>query len=100
MTDLHLQTLFKEVQDNVLKDDLRLPSMPDVAMEVHTAVSKDSTTCDTLTDVIAKDPALTAYLVKAAPSPVYPRAVPPKVLSDVVGLLGFAATNSLVMIHC
>ena len=98
MTDL--QTLFQEVLDNVLKDDLRLPSMPDVAMEVRTAVSKDSTTCDTLTDIIAKDPALTAYLVKAASSPVYRRAVPPKVLSDVVGLLGFAATNSLVMIHC
>jgi HD-like signal output (HDOD) protein len=100
MTDTNLQALFQEVLDRVLKDDLRLPSMPDVAMKVRSAISKDSTTGDTLTAIIAKDPSLTAYLVQAASSPVYRRASPPKTLSEVVGLLGFAATNSLVMIHC
>jgi HD-like signal output (HDOD) protein len=99
MTDANLQVLFQEVLDRVLKDDVRLPSIPDVAMKVRSAISKDNTTVDSLTAIIAKDPALTAYLVRAASSPIYRRAMPPKTLSEVVGLLGFAATDSLVMIH-
>ena len=99
MPQADLQALFQEVLDKVLNDDLKLPSMPDIAIDVRVAISDDNTTCESLTAIIAKDPALTAYLVKAASSPVYRRPVPPKTLSDVVGLLGFAATSSLVMIH-
>ena len=99
MTDTNLPALFQEILDRVLKDELRLPSMPDVAMKVRSAISNESTTNDTLTAIIAKDPGLTAYLVQAASSPVYRRASPPKTLTEVVGLLGFAATSSLVMLH-
>ena len=97
--DTNLEALFQEVLARALSDQLRFPSLPDVAMSVRAAISDDSTTCDSLKAIIAKDPALTAYLLKAASSPLYRRAVPPKTLSDVVGLLGFAATNNLVMIH-
>ncbi|MEM8498934.1 MAG: HDOD domain-containing protein [Pseudomonadota bacterium] len=97
--EANLQILFQDILDRVLNDDLRLPSMPDIAIDVRVAISEDNTTCESLTAIIAKDPALTAYLVKAASSPIYRRPVPPKTLADVVGLLGFAATSSLVMIH-
>ncbi len=99
MTDTNLQALFQEVLDRVLQEDFRLPSMPDVAMKVRSAISKDNATCNSLTEIIAKDPALTAYLIQAASSPVYRRAVPPKTLAEVVGVLGFSATSSLVMVH-
>ncbi len=94
-----LQALFEEVIERVLSDELRLPSLPDVALKVRSAVSDDNTTCESLTEIIAKDPGLTTYLVQAASSPVYRRAVPPKTLAEVVGLLGFEATSSLVMLH-
>ena len=99
MTDTNLEALYQEVLDRVLDDDFRLPSMPDIAMNVRSAISQDSTTVDTLTQIIAKDPALTAYLIQAASSPVFRRAVAPKTLADVVGLLGFSATSNLVMIY-
>lgn len=99
MNEAELENLYQEVLDGVLNDELRLPSLPDVTMKVREAVAAESTTCDTLTEIIAKDPGLTAYLVRAASSPVYRRAVPPTTLTEVVGLLGFAATNSLVMLH-
>ena len=99
MTDKNLEALYQEVLDIVLKDDVRLPSMPDIAMKVRAAIAKDSTTNVSLTAIIAKDPALTAYLVQAASSPIYRRSMPPRTLAEVVSLLGFAATNSLVMIH-
>ncbi len=97
--DSNLEALFQEVLDRVLSDELKLPSLPDVAMNVRSAIADDNTTIDTLTEIIAKDPGLTAYLVKAASSPIYRRAVPPKTLGEVVGLFGFSATNSLVMVH-
>src|SRR4051812_24138181 len=99
MSNKNLESLYQEVLDKVLEDDLRLPSMPDIAMNVRSAISKETTTNASLTATIAKDPALTAYLVQAASSPVYRRAMAPRTLADVVSLLGFAATNSLVMLH-
>ncbi len=100
VTEAALEALYQEVLDRVLNDDLLLPSMPDIALDVRAAISQDTTTCESLTEIISRDPALTAYLVKAAASPVYRRPVPPKTLADVIGLLGFSATSSLVMIHC
>lgn len=99
LPDSSLQALFEEVIERVLNDELRLPSLPDIALKVRSAVADDNTTCESLTEIIAKDPGLTAYLVQAASSPVYRRAVPPQTLSEVVGLLGFEATSSLVMLH-
>jgi HD-like signal output (HDOD) protein len=99
MTETNLHGLYQNVLDQVLKEDVRLPSMPDVAMKVRSAISIDSTSNETLTTIIARDPGLTAYLVRAASSPIYRRSAAPKTLSEVVGLLGFAATNSLVMIY-
>ncbi len=99
MTDKNLETLYQDVLDKVLNDNMRLPSMPDIAMKVRSAITQEHTTNASLTAIIAKDPALTAYLVQAASSPIYRRSTAPKTLSEVVGLLGFAATNNLVMIH-
>lgn len=99
MISEELTTLYKSVLDKVLNDDVLLPSLPDVTMKVRQAVADEHTTIETLTEIIAKDPALTAYLVQAASSPVYRRAVPATTLSEVTGLLGFSAINSLVMLH-
>jgi len=99
MNETELHEFYKEVLDRVLNDELRLPSLPDVTMRVRDAIAAENTTSESLTEIIAKDPGLTAYLVRAASSPVYRRAIPPTTLTEVVGLLGFAATNSLVMLH-
>lgn len=99
MTEIDLHALYQEMLDKVLNDQIRLPSQPDVMMRVRKAVADTNSTSHSLTDIIAKDPGLTAYLVQAAASPIYRRAVPPKTLSDVVGLLGFAATSSLVSLY-
>ncbi|MBT8448655.1 MAG: HDOD domain-containing protein, partial [Gammaproteobacteria bacterium] len=99
MTDTNLESLYQGILDRVLENDFHLPSMPDIAMKVRSAITKDITTVDSLTEIISKDPSLTAYLVQAASSPVFRRAVAPKTLSDVIGLLGFSSTSSMVMVY-
>jgi HD-like signal output (HDOD) protein len=99
MTNSNLTELYKTVLDKALSDKVKLPSVPDIAMKVRQAIADPNATTDKVTQIIAKDPALTAYLVRAASSPVYRRAVQPKTLTEVITLLGFAATNSLVVLH-
>lgn len=95
----NLDSLYQDVLSSLSNNDLLLPSMPELTMKVRAALKDDNTSCDSLTEIISKDPTLTAYLVQAGSSPIYRRAVPPKTLSEVIGLLGFASVNSLVMLH-
>ena len=99
LPDTSLEDCYRELLNSVLSGEVKLPSLPDVTMKVRAAISNENTTAAEVTNIIMKDPALTGYLVQTASSPIYRRAVPPKTLSDVVGLLGFSATNSLVMLH-
>lgn len=99
MTDADLNQIYQNVLEKVLNNSVVLPSMPDITMRVRQAVADERTTAESLTEILAKDPALTAYLVQAASSPVYRRAVPAKTLSEVTSLLGFSAISSLVMLH-
>lgn len=94
-----LSLMYQGVLEKVLKDSSRLPSLPDIAFKIRNAIAAENTTADTLTTLIAKDPALTAHLIKSAASPIYRRSVPPKTLGEVIGMLGFSATNSLVMLY-
>ena len=51
-TDLHVY--YQEILNRVLNEDLRLPSQPDVMMKVRKAVGDDNTTCESLSEIIAK----------------------------------------------
>jgi HD-like signal output (HDOD) protein len=99
LPDTSREDCYRELLNNVLSGEVKLPSLPDVTMKVRAAIADENNTAADITNIIMKDPALTGYLVQTASSPIYRRAVPPKTLSDVVGLLGFSATNSLVMFH-
>jgi HD-like signal output (HDOD) protein len=99
MTASDLTAVYQSVLQRVATDNSRLPTLPDIAFKIRAAIAKDSTTVDTLMALISKDPALTAHLMKAASSPLYRRSVAPKTLGEVIGILGFSATNSLVMLY-
>lgn len=100
MTSNPLDPNYHTIIDRVLKDKSLLPSLPDIAFKIRGAITEETTTVETLTAIIAKDPALTAHLIKSAASPIYRRQVPPKTLAEVIGLVGFSATSSLIFLYC
>ncbi|BCX82035.1 hypothetical protein MIT9_P1617 [Methylomarinovum caldicuralii] len=55
----------------LLEDDRELPSLPDVVVRLRAAIDDPASTADTLAEIIASDPALTARLLKLANSPLY-----------------------------
>jgi HD-like signal output (HDOD) protein len=91
--------VYRTVIKHVLNDSERLPSLPAITLKIRKAIGDSHTDAHALAQLIGKDPALSTLLIKSASSPLYRRAVPPKTLSDVIALLGFANVNSLVMVH-
>lgn len=91
--------VYRTVIKHVLSDSERLPSLPTITLRIRKAISDPNATAQSLAQLIGKDPALSALLIKSASSPLYRRAVAPKTLADVIALLGFANVNSLVMVH-
>jgi HD-like signal output (HDOD) protein len=91
--------VYRSVISRVLSDSERLPSLPSITLKIRQAMSEENTTADSLAKIITKDPALSALLLKSASSPMYKRTVAPNTLAEVIGMLGFANTNNLVMLH-
>src|SRR5690554_7402073 len=91
--------VYRTVIKHVLSDSERLPSLPTITLRVRKALSEPNTDAQSLAQLIGKDPALSALLMKSASSPFYRRAVAPKTLTEVIALLGFANVNNMVMIH-
>lgn len=91
--------VYRTVIKHVLSDSERLPSLPTITLKIRKAVSESNTTAASLAQLVGKDPALTALLMKSASCPLFRRPVAPKTLTEVVSLLGFEAVQSLVMLH-
>ena len=71
------------VQDAVVaaitKDELELPTLPEVALAIRDAAQDENITAAKLAQVLSDDPGLTASIVKIANSPMF-RA--PKAIED------------------
>ena len=95
----HQYQVYRQVIGQVLKDTEKLPSLPSITFKIRRAISAENTTIEQLAELVSKDAALSTLLLKAASSPVYRRAITPKTLQEVIGLLGYSSVNSLVMLH-
>ena len=91
--------VYRTVIKHVLSDSEHLPSLPTITLKIRKAVGASNTTASSLAQLVGKDPALSALLIKSASCPLFRRPVAPKTLTDVVSLLGFEAVQSLVMLH-
>jgi HD-like signal output (HDOD) protein len=79
---------------------LKLPSMSEVAHALIRSLNRESTSIAEVRDVIAKDPALTASLLKLANSAQFglPRGV--STLDDAIAMVGMARVRTLALSAC
>ncbi len=73
----------------VTKRDSRLPSLSGVIKEILSAASKEKTTTDALADIIAKDPDISAKLIKLANSGYYAQKTKVETLKRSISAIGF-----------
>lgn len=89
--------LFSDLEADLKADRLRLPSLPDVAVRVRTAI--DDAACDTrrIADLLAVDPVLAAKIIKIANSPLCRGSSAVLNLRDAVSRIGLYTVAELVV---
>lgn len=83
--------------DQIKNDKLVLPTLPEIALRVKDACDSAEASLHSIAEVISKDPALTARMIKVANSAYYARAVKASNLSQAVNRIGLAAIKNIAI---
>jgi HD-like signal output (HDOD) protein len=82
---------------NIVQMDIKLPTMPTVLGELQEVTSKEYASASTVGDVIAKDPSLTAWVLKLVNSPFFGFSVKVDTVTRAVALLGVEQIKTLAI---
>lgn len=87
----------ERLQEAVISEQLKLPSLPEIALRVREECEKDNTSAQSIADVIAQDPAITVRLLRIANSPMYRSRQSVENLQIAVTRLGLRLVRDLVI---
>jgi len=85
----------EEVTTAISKDQLQLPTLPEVALNIRDAAEREDISANELAEVIGGDPSLAARLLKVANSPMYRGAREIESIAMAVSRLGIDYTCNL-----
>jgi HD-like signal output (HDOD) protein len=88
--------LYFEVTQEMQADKLELPSIPETAIKVRTAISDPHATSDKIAQITQQDPAITAQLIKVANSPLFRGRERIEALPPAITRLGLKAISNLI----
>ena len=94
--------LAREVDDRfrarIAGGELSLPLLPEVATQVLALADRQDCNAADLADLLRRDPALSAHVMRVAGSPVYAGATKAVSLQQVIGRLGFATITQIALV--
>ncbi|WP_317932180.1 HDOD domain-containing protein [Halioxenophilus sp. WMMB6] len=91
--------LFRKIVNDIRENSEHLPSLPTVCVRVRKGLANPNTQVAELEKMIERDPALSAFLLRTASSPIYHNQQSNPSLRTVIPLLGFSTINNLTMLH-
>ncbi len=86
---------FDSFCDAFRADNLQVPSLPDVALRLRSALQKDISIADAV-KILNLDPVISSKVIQVANSPIYRGSNPITSSHDAVNRLGFKTTQNLV----
>ncbi|MDH5632704.1 MAG: HDOD domain-containing protein [Gammaproteobacteria bacterium] len=92
------ELLFAEIMATFNSNSVDLPSLPDIANRINTAINDDRMGPREVADMVRLDPVISARLINMANSPIYPSRFKVTSLNDAISRVGLEAVRSLVMI--
>ncbi|MAK92262.1 MAG: histidine kinase [Oceanospirillaceae bacterium] len=94
-----MSNLALQVKDDIVakikNDQLVLPTLPEIALQVQEIAEDAATTIPQLTKIIAQDPAMTARIIKVTNSPLIRTSSPVTDLNTAISRLGIDFTSNL-----
>lgn len=90
------ERLFGRLYQDYMEDNMLVPSMPDIALRVRSAIDDQNKDIEDIARIVQADPALTARLVQVANSPLYRGQGPVNSCRNAVTRLGLKQTRNLV----
>jgi len=95
-SEVRSSRLFQAFCQNYRDEDMKIPSLPDIAVKVRKAIAQNIDLAEVV-KIIQLDPAIAGKLVHVANSPLYLPSRPINNCRDAVVRLGLAATRNLVI---
>ena len=92
-------SVYRSVINDLLNGKEQLPSLPTITFEIRKAMGQQDLSMMELSKLLAKDPSLSAVLLKYASSPLVGSQTPPQNLLDVIRLLGMNQVERITMVH-
>src|SRR5690554_3094971 len=91
------QAFLKILEHDITQDQLRLPTLPEVALRVEKTANNPGSSLHDLVQVIGRDPALSARMVRLANSAWLGRAVKVENLQQALTRIGLCQVRSIVV---
>jgi HD-like signal output (HDOD) protein len=89
-----------DIYNALAENKLKLPSLPDIAIQVSKAVRQDSCNANNIAKIIQNEPVIIAKLLHTANSALYGGTVKIKTPSNAIARLGLGTTKKLVVTFC
>lgn len=90
--------VYREVIAQLMQGNEQLPSLPSITLEIRRTLARPDVSFITLSKILAKDPSLSAMLLKYASSPHFSHPSLHSLL-DVVRVLGLDQVERITMVH-
>ena len=90
------QAITNEIQTALDKDQLDLPSLPEVALKIREEAESEHVSAISLSKVVSEDPGLTTQLVRTANSPMFRATRSIDDLSQAISRLGVDYSANIV----
>ena len=92
-----VETISSEIIEALNNDQLQLPSLPEVALQVREVAERDESTVADLYDIICQDAALSARIIRVVNSPLLRAPQEVKDLPMAISRLGMNYTSNLAI---
>jgi HD-like signal output (HDOD) protein len=89
--------IYNEIFQAIESEKLKLPSLPEVALKVKSAIAKDDMGVDDIARIAESDPAIVVRLIQVANSPMTRGVEPVNSIHDAIVRLGLSMTQNLVV---
>ena len=94
--DFEIDEVYFAIGSDLKNDNLPLPSLPDVAVRIHSLIEGDGASAETIANAVNSDPAIAAKLLKTANSPLYRGTSTFESTQSAIVRLGLSSTRQLI----